>query len=476
MIDFELMQHQKDAIYRDQFQENSFLAWEPGTGKTCGTIQMLRHRFSAEGRLMRTVLICPVIVMENWKKEFGMFSKVNPKQINILLGPVAKRIARIKELTSAAIDGIVIINYDVFQDTKLLDALIAWKPEILICDEAHLVKGYKSKRAKNIASLADKCKHKYMLTGTPILNSAMDLFMPFRIMDGGKTFGSNFFVFRGTYFQDENAAWAGKPGHFPKFAPRAATYDMLSKILETKMSVVKKSDCLDLPPYVVEERIVEMSDDQKRIYAELKRDFIAFIESKKGEPRAVVAKLAVTKALRLQQVVTGYAKDDTGEVHHFVDCPRVEALRALLEEVAKDHKVIVWACFIENYKQIREVCDALGIRYTELHGGIGNQDKFRNVEEFNTDPGCRVLIGHPQAGGVGINLVGASYSINYSRDFKLGNALQSEARNYRRGSEIHNKITRIDLVSPNTIDELISSSLKDKQDISDRILDLASKI
>ena len=74
------------------------------------------------------------------------------------------------------------------------------------------------------------------------------------------------------------------------------------------------------------------------------------------------------------------------------------------------------------------------------------------------------------SGGIGINLVAASYAIFYSRSFSLEHDLQAEARNYRGGSERHTKITRIDIVARDTIDEHIQKALSDKQNISETLL------
>jgi hypothetical protein len=96
------------------------------------------------------------------------------------------------------------------------------------------------------------------------------------------------------------------------------------------------------------------------------------------------------------------------------------------------------------------------------------------VELYNNDPSCRVCIGHPGSGGIGINLVNKlstqSYSIFYSRNFSLEYDIQAEARNYRGGSEHYEKITRIDLVATGTIDEQIMACLRDKKVISAQIL------
>ena len=461
-----------EAPYRN-FAANGIIVHN--CGKTCAVINMLRQRYAEESRLRNTLIFAPLIVLKNWKKEFKMFSKISQNAIVVLEGPIKKRIAQIKESKGPRI---LVTNYDAVQNKDFVKALKEWGPEILVCDESHNLKNYKSKRAKAVAEIADLCKHRYLLTGTPILNNALDLFMQFRVLDGylGKnsTFGTNYFAFRGLYFEDENQAFASKPGHFPKFVPRASTYDILNEKIKHKMLRVLKKDVLkELPPLVVEDRFISMGAEQERAYSQMKRDFVTFVKSKlaSGEPRAVVAKLAVTKALRLQEIVSGYAKTEEGDIYRFDDVPRLALLEELLRELCVDHKVIVWAVFKENYKMIREVCEKIGVKCVEIHGDIPNKEKYANQDTFNNDASCRVLIGNPNAGGVGINLVASDYSLYYSRDFKLASDLQSEARNYRKGSEIHEKVTRVNLITPGGIDEIINDALLDKMDISERVID-----
>lgn len=474
MINFELMEHQKKAIWKSQFERDLFLAWEPGTGKTCATIQMIRARSAEKGRLCKTLILAPLIVLKNWKKEIEMFSKIDPKQVHVLQGPVAKRTAFVK--SQIGYSSILITNYDALSNRDFAYMLRQWKPEILVADEAHYCKSYQSKRAKAVAEIADLCEHRYLLTGTPILNNAMDLFMQYRILDGylgtNATLPTNFFVFRANYFRDENISWASKAGHFPKWVPRENAYPELLEKISKKTMRVLKSECLDLPEFVVKDIEVDMSKEQLDAYISMKKDFVAWVQDElsSGQSRAVVARLAITKSLRMHQIVTGFVNTEDGETHRFKEVPRLAALKELLELITQGHKVIVWACFKENYKMIAEVCEEIGVKYVELHGDIPNNEKYKNQEIFNTDESVRVLIGNQGAGGVGINLVSASYSIYYSSGFKLGDNIQSEARNYRRGSEIHEKITRINLVCPGSIDQIIRESLDNKLDISEAIL------
>ena len=128
--------------------------------------------------------------------------------------------------------------------------------------------------------------------------------------------------------------------------------------------------------------------------------------------------------------------------------------------------------FKENYKHIAKACNDLDLKYVEVTGETSSKDKVKAVDSFNTDANVRVYISNPQASGLGINLVSSSYSIYYNRNFSLEADIQSEARNYRAGSEIHEKITRVDILCKDSLDEVILTSLKEKSDISTKILSL----
>lgn len=481
-MDFKLKpwDHQLKAIEKSFTLPDMALLWDPGTGKTGTTINIIRGRYAVNKRLMRTLVFTPLGVLENWKKEFLMHSKIDPKNIVVLNMSGPKRIKAIdaaifdESTHQYTIPKILLINYEALISKDVFKRLMAWQPEILVADESQLCKDYKSKRAQKVAELAEKAKHRYILTGSPILNTSQDIFMQYRILDGGETFGKNFFSFRAAYFEDVNARFSSKPGYFPKYQPKPHTYQELHHRIYKKGLRAVKSECLDLPPFIKTERYVELSAEQTKAYKEMKEEYLTFVQDleKKGEPRAVIANLAITKALRLQQIVSGFVKDEHGEIHRFKDVPRMKELAELIQTLTGDgHKVIIWAVFKENYRMIREMCDALRITYTELHGEVGTLDKEKNMERFRKDDDCKVIIANQQSGGIGVNLVEASYSIYYSKNFSLGQDIQSEARNYRGGSELHTKVTRIDLVAQGTIDELVDEALKMKKNIGEQILD-----
>jgi SNF2 family DNA or RNA helicase len=132
----------------------------------------------------------------------------------------------------------------------------------------------------------------------------------------------------------------------------------------------------------------------------------------------------------------------------------------------------VWACFRENYQAIADLLNEgkNPIEYRLLVGGMTEKDRLKSIEDFQTDPKVRVLVANQSAGGVGVNLTAASSMIYFSRNFSLEADMQSEARNHRGGSEVHDKITRIDLVAPGTIDEVVLDALLRKENLAANIL------
>lgn len=492
-------EHQKRAIEKAAFLDSFGLFFDPGTGKTGTTINILRQKFNDSQSVLRTLIFCPPIVIKNWKDEWHKHSKIDYDKVILLTGSGTQRKKKLEALgwvgngtgARSRQGRIFITNYESLLMPELFETFKAWHPQVLIADESHKIKDGKAKRTKKALELASDeyagkgearklvrpaPRHRYILTGTPVLNSPMDVFSQFLFLDGGKAFGKNFFVFRAVYFRDLNAGMP-KAKYFPNWQPipeRLA--DMSAKIAESAMSA-KKSECMDLPPFVTKTLKVGMTPKQSKMYQEMKRDFLTFMENEGRDPSPVAATLAITKALRLMQITSGFARDVEGKDHSLGSTPKLEALEEILEDLAPHHKIIVWAVWKENYGQIKSLCERLGLRYVEVTGDTPSGSRFEMVEAFNNDPAVRVFIGHPGSGGIGINLVSSDISVFFSRTFSLEHSLQAEARNYRGGSERHPSVTRIDLVCDGTIDELVQAKLVDKIEIGHAVLkDLANEL
>lgn len=456
-----LWEHQKVAVQRAKPLDYFGLFMEQGTGKSYTLCSIVQDKFKAEGRQLRTLILCPGIVIDNWKQEFKRIPEIDQ---NTIIPLVNRGEDRLHTFLNAPKDSIFVTNYQALLMPKLFEKMLKDPFEIIICDESQRIKTYNSKTTKALLKLSQRAKYRYALSGTPILNTVSDIFPQIQFLDNGETFGTNFFKFRSEYFVDFNS---NMPRHcyFPNWKMKPETPDRIQKAIEPISMRVLKKDCLDLPPLVKQVVHCEMNPEQERIYKELEKDFVSSIEGTQ-----IITDMELTKILRLQQIVTGYIPDANDKIRVFKENSRNSALRELFESIGPDHKIIVWACFKQNFRDIELICNDAKLPYVEVHGGISPPNQRKNCEIFSTDGGCRVLIGHPRSAGVGINLTAASYAIFYSRSFSLEDDLQAEARNYRGGSEHHRSITRIDLLSPNTIDEVILEALAAKEQLGAAVL------
>jgi len=461
----EMWEHQKEAVKRAVEAGSFGFFFEMGTGKTRAAIETLTRLYEKNGKIIKTLILAPPIVLDNWKEEFAKYSDIPVHKIHVLNGSGVRRAKAFSNILDK--NCIVITNYETLS-MKVYNSFLRWAPKAIVFDESHKCKAIGAIRTKKSIVLADKADHKFLLTGTPFLNSLTDFFAQFRLLDGGASFGKNFFMFRKKYFHDRNA-FMPKQKHFPDWTPNSDAEEKIKALVAKKSLHVKKQDCLDLPPLVRIKVPVEMTPTQKQKYDEMKKDFITFANGS-----ACVAELAVTKALRLQQIVSGFIPvvDENAErkIVPIAYNNRAKALKAMLRDKSEESKIIVWAVFKENYEAIRSVCASLSLPYVECHGGISAKGKKEAVDAFNNNEKVRVFIGHPGSGGIGINLIASDVTIFYSRSFSLEYDLQAEARNYRGGSQIHRKITRYDLYTPGSIDEQVLESLAKKEQIGFSIL------
>jgi SNF2 family DNA or RNA helicase len=442
-----------------------------GTGKTAGTIGLVRDRYAEYGGIVKTLIISPLVTLFNWKREIHKYSKIPDSRVHVLSGGSARKLKIFQRAIASSENQIIVVNYEAFIAESVRDAIASWAPVIVVMDEGHLLKNHKAKRSKAIEAIAMRARNRYLLTGTLVANSVEDIFMPFKILDGGASFGTNFYAFQRKYMIDENARWSHMHSYFPKWVVNPEKTEEINSLIYAKGIRVMKADCMDLPPLIRETYPVEMGTDQQKAYESMERDYLTYVTDNKGNMTAAVAQTAMTKALRLMQIASGYVTNDNGEEIIFKDVPKLDALEELLSALHVNHKVIVWCSFRPNYKMIEGVLNKLKIKYTRITGDESVEQKEEAQRLFNEEAEYRVVLCNRRAAGIGINLVSSDYAITYSRNYSLTEELQSTDRNYRGGSQIHERITKMDLVSLGTIEEEVAISLGNKKKVSDSIVE-----
>lgn len=351
-----------------------------------------------------------------------------------------------------AYDGIVACLKQFF---KAMKNKVFW-----VTDEATCVKNAKAKRSGVLYGFAQKSLLRRSLTGLPNPQSPMDFWGISLSLKKGLLGTTSITAFRNTYAITEEVTFGT---HTFKQIVAWQKLDELNKIVTSWATIIKKEDCLDLPEKIYKKQVVELTDVQRQLIAELRKAHEAEIEDEH-----ITATTAMSLINKIHQIICGQVKTDSGE-YVTVENNRIETLMNIVE----DHhgKAIIWAGFRQNLKDVQEhMTSVYGPSVVEgYYGGIDMESRPDIIKRFQ-DPNSdlRFLVANPQSAGYGLTLVSADLAIYYSNGYNLEHRLQSEDRIHRIGQK--KNPVYIDLYVPETVDEAIMTALRSKRELSDALL------
>jgi SNF2 family DNA or RNA helicase len=435
---------------------------EMGTGKTRSACESVRHKFDT-GELDVVFVTCPKGALNVWEQQFKWWapdvqvvrlsSKVRDRAntiLNLGLNAQAKRV-------------VFLTNYDVVY--LILDAIVAVMKQRrcgLVADEMHKLTNPEAQVTKAFMEASRCARWRCGMTGTPISNRVEGIWSEWYVIDLGITFGANVVQFKREFFNENSYTF--------KFEPKPDALDEIGLRMRRRGVRVLKKDCLDLPPKIYEIETVEMTREQSQAYKEMRDHLVAELEE--GDIYATAA-TQLTAILRLTQITSGFVTNEEGGIFRFKPNKKLDALEEIVREHINDEQIIVWAVYRENVRAIAE-------RLTEFNpvlvqGGQTDAERLHAETAFQSGS-ARLLVGNPAAGGVGLNLQAASMAVYYSLGYSLVDRLQSEDRCHRAGSEVHNKVTYIDMVCENTVDVVVRNAVAEKKEIAEIVVDLKRAI
>lgn len=334
---------------------------------------------------------------------------------------------------------------------------------LMAIDESTTIKNQSAKRTKAAIRLGQFAVARRIMTGSVVDNRPLDAYSQFDFLEHGCLDFTSYYSFRTQYAEMNEMRVKTSPRPIKVVVGYKNIEDLRRRMLSCSF-IVKKADCLDLPPKIYEKYNVELTPEQKKMYQDLVKKSIAEI----GDSISSV-KIVLTKLMRLHQLVCGHLKDDDGVVH---DVPnnRLSALLEILDEV--DGQVIIWANYREDIIAIEKT---LKKEYGEgavltYFGDTTDEERNLAKEVFrrgSDTKGVRFVVGNPQTGGYGLTLTGANTVVYYSNSFDAEKRNQSEDRAHRIGQT--DKVTYIDIVCKETVDEKILDALRTKKSLSDVI-------
>lgn len=526
-----LWKHQENAI--NTVDKYFCLFFDTGTGKTRTELEIIKRE-----KPNKVLIVSPLSVCRNWINEIHKY--LGERDIFLIAGQDKKvKLKILEKFNNFQGPCFLVINTDTLRNDDLMNQINRTSFDYIVVDEAHdfksppkkTAKGFGSYRTGGLVELCQKSKPKFLqlLTASPSPQGEIDLYvymlltgytdLPFVIwrkthfIDVKESEESNRYLWKLFVWLKFNKETAGlefnkwkshllttireKPisplkklwtlivenklcatpwaewqmdmidrvKAYPLYRLQEQSKEYFANFLKTKTLTANKNECLDLPPFVRTSVYFDMAKEQRRAYDSMKDESFAILKS----GAEVEASNVLSRVLRLQTIACGFLADESVD-----SSARLAALDYAIE-LTQGKQFLIWTIFQFTYDDIAKFLKEKNISFGMLVGSTPAELRQENIDNFQVNK-LRCLLCHPKAGGVGTNLTAAEYSIHYSKDFNLVNDLQCEARNYRGGSEIHERITRIDILAQDSVDEKVHEALVNKKSVQDFILDLRQSI
>ena len=419
----------------------------------------------------RVLVLCPLSIVDYvWPQQVATH-----QHEPIMVVPLGARLNGVKAKRQAAEKAMrrvrdhttlmVVVNYESSWREPLASWIASQKWDLLVMDESHKLKTHDGKASLWVSKISGRIGQRIALTGTPMPNTPLDIFAQFRALDKS-VYGTSYHAFRDRFaLFDEilvpvrrTRTKSGQPAppqlrRVQRFRQMKNEEELNSKFYEIAYRVTA-DEALDLPETSNTYLEFNLGPKAQRIYDELHAEF----RSEVVQGAVTNATNALSRLLRLQQVTSGFAVTDDGEIQ--IDDAKERALEEVLDSIDTREPAVVFARFRHDLEMTHRVAERLGRESYELSG------PRKELEQWKEGGG--VLAVQIQAGGLGVDLTMARYCIYVSLGFSLGDYQQSMARLHRPGQE--RKVVYTHLIAAGTVDNDVIRALEKKARVIEYIL------
>jgi SNF2 family DNA or RNA helicase len=436
---------------------------EMGTGKSKVLLDNIAMLYD-KGKINGALIIAPKGVYKIWHDE--QIPDHLPEHIEKKIGlwqsnPDAKDM---KQLFESSHDlHILIMNVEAFSTKKgktFAAKFLSCHQSMMAIDESTTIKNPTAIRSKTIVDLGKHVAFKRILTGSPVTKSPLDLYNQCFFLDPWLLNQQSYYAFRTRYAICKKINVNGRQ---IEIVAGYRNLGELSEQLKPFSFRCLKDDCLDLPEKTYMKRVIQLTEEQQKVYDQMKKLALAELNGK-----LTTTVNAITQIMRLHQITCGHFKSDDGSTQT-LKSNRLDQLLDVLSEM--EGKAVIWAHYRYDIEVIvgaikKEYGDKSVVTY---FGDTSTDDRQKAIKAIQ-DPNSpvRFIVGTPQTGGYGITLTGASTMIYYSNGYDLEKRQQSEARIDRIGQM--KNMTYIDIIAEKTIDEKIVAALRNKVNIASQVM------
>ena len=389
----------------------------------------------------------------NWFNEIHQHSTVSAK---ILGNRKNKKGIRVSGSTQDKLDDLnnfneffLVTNVESLRNKEIRDKLKDLMKkniiEMIIFDELQCVKSSSSQQGKSLLLLSKYVKYFYGLTGTPLMNNPLDLYVPLKLV--GKE-NANFYGFSHRY-----AIYGGFGGYE---VIGMQNLDELQQKLDDVSLRKKKSDVLNLPPKIYIDEYVELGKKQRKIYDDVLKMIMENIDEISLSPDPLGQMIRLRQATADTSILSSTIKESA----------KIDRLKEIVKEVVDNGE----SCLI--FSSWTTVTDILERELKEYKPAVITgkvKDREEQKKKFMEDKDCHILIGTIAAMSTGLTLTKATNVIFMDEPYTMAAKQQAEDRAHRIGTT--SSINIITLMAKNTIDEYIHKLVMRKGVMSDSIVD-----
>ncbi|WP_444659090.1 DEAD/DEAH box helicase [Caproiciproducens sp. R2] len=403
------------------------LADEMGLGKTLQIITLIASRNGPS--TTPSLIITPVSLLENWKREFAKFTK----GLSVLVHHGPLRTGRYTELLDY---DAVIISYNTASSDQSLLHMIHW--DLLVLDEAQNIKNPEAARTQSVKNIP--CNVGIAVTGTPFENHVTDIWSLVDFI-APSTLGTL------EIFSD-------------KISDDVSGAKLLEPVLSPLMLRRRVADVAnDLPERIDIPQIIQMNEVEALKYENIREQIMQQMGGKQ-------AALPMIQKLRMfcthPRLLNNELSNDPSE-----SSTKYERLCELLTEiVAMDEKAILFTSFNKMFDiLLSDIPRRFMIPVMAINGSTSPAIRQDIVDNYSEISGSALLVLNPRAAGTGLNITAASRIIHYNLEWNPALEDQASARAYRRGQT--KKVFVYRLFYKNTVEQIINERIELKRTISD---------
>lgn len=446
-----LLDHQVGDVDWIHVNRRGLLANEPGTGKSRSALTATRGG--------RTLIIAPGMVINGgtWSDEINRWA--------------------------AEPGDYTVAPYSMLNRRKGSVPLQALRPEFagpwdcVVVDEAHYTKGRKTNWTWAVEEVTKTADLVLEMTGTPIPNWAHELFSILRVMHPdearrGGAFGG-YWRWAESWFDCRPTRWSGgapvagellacSPACLarPSADPCEHYADFMRANLGTQYRRVMRADCLDLPPTT--ELLIDtpMTTAQRRVYAQMKKQFATTISGDEVLSWSQGAlNVALDKITTSPWLLAPKGKPHGGKLD-----------RLAFDLSGRSAPTVVFAHYNDSVDACAAVARDLGCRVRVVNGRTSKTQDADAIAAFKAGS-VDVLAASLEKAAEGLQLTAADMVIFVEQSFKPYRNTQARYRVDRLGQV--RPVTMLTYLTPGTVDARKRRLLATKTDRQMRYLSAA---